>query len=82
MTFLLTILIIFLVFSLIFRYIPYLLTWWLRRKVNKMNNQGQTRSRHDTNEGEVYISKDKKENKIIEKNVGEYVDYEPVNDDK
>lgn len=43
----------------------------------------QTQDNH-RNEGDVYVSKDETsdDNKVVEKDMGEYVDYETVKDDK
>lgn len=80
MGFLLAILIILLFFSLLFRWLPRIMVYWLNHKMNNEQNSGRNRNR--AKEGSVYISKDETANKekIIDKNMGEYVDYEPVDD--
>ncbi|OJV21464.1 MAG: hypothetical protein BGO30_01825 [Bacteroidetes bacterium 41-46] len=65
------------------RVLPYLLAWWVRRRLSKMsggrNPYGEdfgTRSNKVREEGETIVSDDVKRDKIVDSDVGEYVDFE------
>ncbi len=76
--FLSLLLIIFLFATLLFRVLPRILAYLIKRK---MGGSGAPQGRQKK-EGEVYVSKDAKpQEKVIDKNVGEYVDFEPVKED-
>lgn len=63
------------------RLTPLLLAWWLRRKFTNLtsNRQQQYNETHKGKEGDVTIESDRKEQKIVDKSVGEYVDFEETN---
>lgn len=76
---LLTILLIFfLLFWIMVRFGPKILLAIIKRKSNKANKEAKRK------EGEVFVSGDgpQRPEKIVEKNVGEYVDYEHIKEDK
>ena len=47
-----------------------------KRAFNNINNFWQNQQREQRREGEITIEKDINQEKIIDKNVGEYVDFE------
>lgn len=51
---------------------------------NRNAQYPQARERRGRNDGDVYVSKDETDDdkKVVEKDMGEYVDYEPVKEDK
>ncbi|MFA7117001.1 MAG: hypothetical protein WC140_07225 [Bacteroidales bacterium] len=61
-----------------------LLPWLAKKYINfKMKDQNKQDKRKRKRKGKVYISsKPEKNNSLIDKEVGEYVDYEQVKDDK
>lgn len=63
------------------RLVPLLLAWWLRRKFTNLtsNRQQQYNETYKGKEGDVTIESDRKEQKIVDKSVGEYVDFEETN---
>lgn len=81
--FLTFILIVFLFFWLVARFGPLLLAWWIKRKVSKFAGQGRGFSAENEKykEGETIINTPTHQNKVVDKNVGEYVDYEEAKDD-
>lgn len=83
------ILIFFLIIWLLVRFAPYLLKWWIQKKIKNYgngfggtnfytnyNNSNTQNNSDNYREGEVYIKNGPKEEKIVDKGVGEYVDYE------
>ncbi|MEA5005089.1 MAG: hypothetical protein VB022_01630 [Rikenellaceae bacterium] len=70
--FLTVILILVLLFWLAGRVFPLLLGLWIKRKVNKFNNLNN----QSTSPGEQ-----QSKNKIVDKNVGEYVDFVETKDE-
>lgn len=77
--FLTFIIILFLFFWLIVRFGPLLLAWWIKKKIgsftqeNSMNPQGEKNYR----EGETIVNNSEtSQNKVVDRSVGEYVDYE------
>ncbi|MEN6568767.1 MAG: hypothetical protein ABFC18_02005 [Rikenellaceae bacterium] len=70
---LLTILLfIILFFWIVGRVLPLMLSWWVKRKLNRFGNQ----------QGSSGFSNGKqRKNKIIDKNVGEYVDFVETKED-
>lgn len=73
--FLLTLLLIILFLFLVIRLIPLFLAGFVRRKQNQ-KPKGK--------EGDVYVSKNdaEQQEKVVEKHMGEYVDYEQVKEEK
>jgi UPF0716 family protein affecting phage T7 exclusion len=63
------------------RLTPLFLAWWLRRKFTNLtsNRQQQYNETYKGKEGDVTIESDRKEQKIVDKSVGEYVDFEETN---
>ncbi len=57
------------------RMAPFLLTWWVRRKIRKMG-KSDIYDDKGYKEGNVTIDVERGEKKIVDNNVGEYVDYE------
>jgi hypothetical protein len=78
--FLTFILVVVLLVWLMARFFPLILAWWVKRKIERMNDDmnGYSRSkRRDAHkEGDVIIDVDNKDKKIVDDSVGEYVDYE------
>lgn len=74
---------LFLFFWLVGRFGPLLLAWWIKRKVNKFAGQGRGFSAEegDYKEGETFVKNNKSQTKIVDKNIGEYVDYEETKDE-
>jgi len=52
----------------------------LRRFFRRMQNQQDPRQQNKSNrrEGDVYVTKNPQKDKIVDKDVGDYVDYEEV----
>ncbi|MEN6619066.1 MAG: hypothetical protein ABFC28_06165 [Rikenellaceae bacterium] len=75
--------ILILVFWLVARFGPLLLGWWIKRKVNKFAGQGKGYSAGDERyrEGETIVNSTKLQEKVVDKNVGEYVDFEETKED-
>lgn len=67
-----------LIFWLIGRFFPLLLAWWIKRKFRKINrdNRYSTQRESSYKEGDVIVEVEKKEKKIVDSNVGEYIDYQ------
>lgn len=65
------------------RILPWLLTWWLRRKMGlPKDNSGRARARRgerEYREGEVRVNIHKREPKRVKNDVGEYIDFEEKN---
>lgn len=63
---------------LIGRFFPLLLTWWIKRKFGKINRDDRYRKQQNSNykEGDVIVEVEQKEKKIVDDNIGEYIDYE------
>lgn len=86
MEFLITlILIIIIVFWLLFRFLPRLLVWYLQRKMGgnkfyKGNPNYNEKHRSNGKEGDVTVTTFQEQEKIITKEVGEYVDFEEEKD--
>jgi len=78
MGFLLTLIVIIILFRVLFRYLPSILLWYTRKRADKM--YGNTRKeKRDKKEGTTFVSRDtSSQKKIVTKDVGEYVDYEQV----
>jgi hypothetical protein len=64
---------IILFFWIVGRVLPLLLGWWVKRKLGKFGNQ---------QENSGFSNVKQRKNKIIDKNVGEYVDFEETKEDK
>lgn len=82
MTFFIILIIIFLFGWIFSRLAPYILVRW----INKSGNQAASSSNRryaDKEEGDVYISrKAKPEEKVMDRDMGEYVDYEEMKEDE
>ncbi|MDX9769928.1 MAG: DUF4834 family protein [Tenuifilaceae bacterium] len=65
---------------LIFFLITLISRWALRRFFRKMQNASNSTSYQQNRrpEGDVYVSKTAQQDKIVDKDVGDYVDYEEV----
>lgn len=78
---LLTIIFVFILLGWIFRrLLPVILVRWINKKMgNPMSSKSSRRP-----EGQVYVSKDSTKNseKIVEKDMGEYVSFETIKEDK
>ncbi|PKO97369.1 MAG: hypothetical protein CVU12_01230 [Bacteroidetes bacterium HGW-Bacteroidetes-7] len=62
------------------RVVPLLLAWWLRRKFRDIAAGQQHYHKNTTaSEGDVIIDEEKREPKVVDKNVGEYIDFEETN---
>jgi len=62
------------------RVVPLLLAWWLRRKFSDIAaRQQQYQNKSTTKDGDVIIEEEKREPKVVDKNVGEYIDFEETN---
>lgn len=62
------------------RFAPLLLAWWLKRKFRDLaSRQQQYNSDNTSKEGDIIIEKEKREPKVVDKSVGEYVDFEETN---
>ena len=71
------ILVIFLVVWLLWRFLPRILVWALNRQVKKMggNMGGYAHGEDDYSEGNVIVEQ-RREEKIVDDTIGEYVDFE------
>lgn len=59
------------------RVVPLLLAWWLRRKFRDIAAAQQHYQKSSTTkDGDVIIEDEKREPKVVDKNVGEYIDFE------
>lgn len=62
------------------RFFPLILAWWVKRRIEKMNDGmrdfSRERQRNSHKEGDVIVDVEKKDKKIVDDSVGEYVDYE------
>ncbi len=81
--FLTVIVFLFLFFWLIGRFVPLLLAWWVKRKLEKFAGQGRGGQTVDGDykEGETFVKNNRAQTKIVDKNIGEYVDYEETKDE-
>ena len=68
------VLVLFFIVWLLGRYMPRILLWWLGRKMSKMGEES-FRANDNYNEGDVIINQ-KREEKIMDNTIGEYVDFE------
>jgi len=83
--FLTFILFLFLFFWLVTRFGPILLAWWLKRKFGSFNGNGRgfPADENKYKEGDTIIDNiSKPQNKVVDKNMGEYVDFEETEEDK
>ena len=59
------------------RVVPLLLAWWLKRKLRDIAAaQRHYQNSSTTKDGDVIIEDDKREPKVVDKSVGEYIDFE------
>ncbi|MDX9782014.1 MAG: hypothetical protein RBT35_03415 [Bacteroidales bacterium] len=72
-----------LIIYLLVRFLPLLLTWWVRRKLSKFTgnsdafaNRGQRDGNKIREEDGTIVSDDVKRDKIVDSDIGEYVEYE------
>jgi len=79
MGFLLTLIVIIILFRVLFRYLPSILLWYTRRRADKVYGNSRKEKR-DKKEGTTFVSRDasSQQKKVVTKDVGEYVDYEQV----
>jgi len=77
--FITTILVIFLVIWLLGRFLPRMLVWALNRKVKKMGRNMNTQRGDGYSEGNVIVEQ-RREEKIVDGTIGEYVDFEESKD--
>jgi hypothetical protein len=70
-------LIFFLIFFLLGYIARFILRLFLKRLEKKFNNQAGGQQRP---EGDVYVNKGRPKDKMVDQNVGDYVDYEEVKD--
>ena len=83
--FLTFILVLFLFFWLVTRFGPMLLAWWLKRRFGSFNGDGRGFSSDENKykEGDTIIDNiSKPQNKVVDKDMGEYVDFEEEKEDK
>ena len=71
------ILVIILIVWLLGRSLPRILVWALNRKVKKMS--GYTQGEEEYSEGNVIVEQ-RREEKIVDDTIGEYVDFEETKD--
>ena len=79
------IIIIILFFWVVARFGPLLLGWWIKRKFGKIAGEEKSYTSNGENykEGETIInSNTSNQNKVVDKNIGEYVDFEETKEDK
>lgn len=78
--FLTFIVIVILFFWIMARFGPYLLAWWIKRKFGNINqNQfnGNMQDHFGNREnGDGIVNKGKSRKKMVDKSIGEYIDYE------
>ncbi|MFP4557318.1 MAG: DUF4834 family protein [Bacteroidales bacterium] len=58
----------------------FLLRIFVRRMQKRYNNEQQQQQKYRRKEGDVHVTKTPPKEKIVDKDVGEYVDYEEVDD--
>lgn len=80
MEFLLTIILVF-VFSgwVLKKFLPLLLTWYIKRKMKSSNGGEKEFRQYKGDEGKVTVETLEEREKVIEDNVGEYIDFEEDN---
>lgn len=67
------------IFWLIGRIAPFLLRWWIKKKLGNFADPGAHRAAQDNRVNEedgTIVSDNVKRDKIVDDSVGEYVDYE------
>jgi len=77
--FLTFVLVFILIVWLIGKFFPLLLAWWIKRKFGQISrDQNNYTKQQDSHykEGDVIVEIEKEEKKIVDNNVGEYIDYE------
>jgi hypothetical protein len=77
-----TILFFIFLISYLFRILaPYIFSWFLKRVEKKFTNQynSTTNQRKTKKEGQVSINQTEKKEKKVDKNVGDYIDFEEEN---
>ncbi|MFA5849607.1 MAG: hypothetical protein WC833_06970 [Bacteroidales bacterium] len=82
--FLTFIIILFLFFWLIARFGPLLLAWWIKKKVGKFTQENRMYPQGEENyrEGETILkNSNSSQNKVVDRNIGEYVDYEETKEE-
>ncbi|MDD2490824.1 MAG: hypothetical protein PHV12_01345 [Bacteroidales bacterium] len=72
-----------LVIFLLTRFLPLLLAWWVKRKFSKLSGNSDVFGREANRGGKkireedgTIVSDDVKRDKIVDSDIGEYVDYE------
>ena len=75
-------LIIFLLGWLLIKLSPWMLVRWVNKKSGASGARGGRRY-NTGDEGDVYVSrKDKRDDKLVDRDIGEYVDYEELDEDE
>lgn len=90
MEFILTLLlIIFIIPALIVRLLPYILKFWVNKKMKQASRNMETNDfKNKQKVGDVYVSskivdeQDHKSEKIVTEDMGEYVEFETIKEDK
>ncbi|MFO8020998.1 MAG: DUF4834 family protein [Perlabentimonas sp.] len=72
--------IFFLIIVLLGYIFRFLLRFFVRRMQKRYEKGQQQQGRYKRKEGEVHVTKTPPTEKIVDKDVGEYVDYEEVDD--
>jgi len=80
----LTILLVFVIFIwLLSRFGPMLFTWWIKRRVEKLSGRvNDNYKREDYKEGDTIVSMDQGKEKVVDPNVGEYVEFTESQEEK
>lgn len=88
MEFLLTFILVLVCLGYLLRLLsPYLLRWFVNRMSKNLNNQAENNSYYYNREnrsrqrpeGEVRVEQQHRQNKVVDQNMGDYVDFEDVN---
>lgn len=67
---------------LIGKFFPLMLAWLIKRKFGKIGRDQQKYAREQESrykEGDVIVEIEREEKKIVDNNIGEYIDYEETN---
>ncbi len=67
-----------LLFWFLGRIAPFLLAWWVRKKLRGMEQQQKrySNANRDYKEGDILVEVEKEDRKVVDSSVGEYVDFE------
>lgn len=78
--FITVIIVVFLFFWVLSRLLPFLIAFWVKKKMGQFGHFGNSTPNDPEaerrREGDVFINNPGSKEKVVDKNVGEYVDFE------